>query len=278
MPLPFTRVLQLSNPLMTGDDVFMMQKMLARAVSNVPASRNYDDATAAAVAAFKAEYALSPADNVFDAGAAALLLTNFSADGYVDDGVPPVQKGFLYKVLVPVHRNRSIETTATLIAGNGSAIYSFTVRAHGIDAPPAPAWPYFNSCCDGLNQFSSDGMTPTGLILFDLNSPEDNSTEFGPYPVNRAVQGIEGNAEWLIPSIRDGILMHTGDWADYSPWRPGMPMPNSLGCLHAYPDSIYSVWQLLTRELGVQVRPNTNGQLPYPYQPQGLLSIFCVDC
>jgi len=184
----------------------------------------------------------------------------------------------LYKVLVPVHRNRSIESTASLIAANGSVVYSFTVRAHGIDAPPAPAWPYFNSCCDGLNPFSGDGNTPTGLIEFDLNSPEDDPLEFGPYPVNRAVQGLEGNAGWLIPGIRDGILLHTGGWQNVSSWHPGLPMPNSLGCVHAYPESIYTVWQILTNDLGVAVRPNTDGQLPYPYKPQGLLSIECVDC
>jgi hypothetical protein len=42
-----------------------------------------------------------------------------------------------------VHRNRSIETTAHLIAGNGSTVYSFTARLHGIDVP-AGAWPAFN--------------------------------------------------------------------------------------------------------------------------------------
>jgi len=48
--------------------------------------------------------------------------------------------------------------------------------------------------------------------------------------------------------------------------------------VHAYPESIYTVWQILTNDLGVAVRPNTDGQLPYPYKPQGLLSIECVDC
>jgi hypothetical protein len=78
---------------------------------------------------------------------------------------------------------------------------------------------------------------------------------YGPYPVNRAVQGIsvsaaqssvarststatandsgtavllflQGNAAWLIPNIRDGILMHTGEWPG---WTPPMAMPNSAG-------------------------------------------------
>ena len=121
--------------------------------------------------------------------------------------------------------------------------------------------------------FSSDGNTPTGLMLFDLNSPEDDPKSFGPYPVNRAVQGIMGNSRFLVPGIRNGILMHTGEWPG---WRPPMDMPNSEGCVHAWPHSIDTIWQLLVK-LGVQVRPNTDGKLPYPYQPQGILSVELVD-
>lgn len=154
---------------------------------------------------------------------------------------------------------------------------------------------------------SGDGNTPTGLIEFDLNSPEDDPQLFGPYPVNRAVQvcadarlaaapgavhaaartnmlprtcgggggaqGIRGNAAWLIPNIRDGILMHTGAWPG---WAPPMVMPNSEGCIHAWPASIERVWHTLVG-LGVQVRPNTDGKLPYPYKPQGLLSVALID-
>jgi hypothetical protein len=53
-------------------------------------------------------------------------------------------------------------------------------------------------------------------------------------------------------------------------------MPNSEGCIHSWPQNIYNVWQLLL-SLGVQVRNNTNGALPYPYKPQGLLSVELVD-
>ena len=35
-------------------------------------------------------------------------------------------------------------------------------------------------------------------------------------------------------TIRGGILMHTGEWANYSDWQPPLPMPNSLGCIHAW--------------------------------------------
>ena len=100
---------------------------------------------------------------------------------------------------------------------------------------------------------------------FDLNSPESDPKEYGcdprscilagvsaletclsrvslslrsPYPVNRAVAGLRGNAAWLMKNdastIRGGILMHTGEWANYSDWQPPLPMPNSLGCIHAW--------------------------------------------
>jgi hypothetical protein len=52
-------------------------------------------------------------------------------------------------------------------------------------------------------------------------------------------------------------------------------MPNSHGCIHGHPDDIKAVWQLLV-ELGVVVRNNTDGALPYPYKPQGLLSVELI--
>jgi hypothetical protein len=54
-----------------------------------------------------------------------------------------------------------------------------------------------------------------GLMTFDLNSPENDPVDFGPYPVNRAVQGLKGNAFIVISNIRDGILLHTGEWPNW---------------------------------------------------------------
>jgi hypothetical protein len=36
------------------------------------------------------------------------------------------------------------------------------------------------------------------------------------------------------------------------------------------------IWQILVH-LGVEVRNNTFGKLPYPYKPQGLISIEQID-
>lgn len=60
------------------------------------------------------------------------------------------------------------------------------------------------------------GATPTGLTELDLNSPEDEPALFGPYPVNRATVGLQGNAKILqtgtTDAPRNGILIHTGNW------------------------------------------------------------------
>ena len=174
---------------------------------------------------------------------------------------------------MPVHRNRSRETNATLFDAHNNAIFSFRVRAHGVEPAGALPWPDYSSASFGRNQFSPDGNTPTGLILFDLNSPEPNATLYGPYPVNRAVQGLQGNAKFLIPAVRDGILLHTGNWPG---WTPAHSFPNSEGCIHTAPTTVHRVWQTLAG-MGVQVRDNPFGKLPYPYKPQGLLSIELVD-
>jgi hypothetical protein len=184
------------------------------------------------------------------------VLAHLSSDGFVDDGRPAGQiqwpgrnYTYKYKVMIPVHRNRSVETVATLLDGANNELLQFTVRAHGHDVTTAgqgtaTAWPDFSDdrCppdvyaakqgCVGLNAFSSDGATPTGLYELDLNSPEPASDErfYGPYPVNRFVRGLVGNARMVVggvavPStgpmhVRSGILMHTGGWANYSDWTP----------------------------------------------------------
>ena len=82
-----------------------------------------------------------------------------------------------------------------------------------------------------------------------------------------------GNAIFLIPNIRNGILLHTGEWAD---WNPSLPMPNSHGCVHAHPEDIQKIWKILVG-LGVKVHENPFGQLPYPYPVQGVVSVEQLD-
>ena len=46
------------------------------------------------------------------------------------------------------------------------------------------------------------------------------------------------------------------------------------GCVHIKA-SVKKIWQTAI-SLGVAVRNNTNGKLPYPYKPQGVVSVFTV--
>lgn len=272
-PSPFTRELTVTSPMMNGTDVIVLQNLIARQKGVfVAQTQYYDPQTAQAVRVFQ-EHSKLPVTGNVDADTAAAVLEYLSYDGYHDDGRPAAELGYLYKVYIPVYRNRSIETNATLYAGNGTELFKFRVRAHGCEPDGCQSWPDFNNTNYGLNMFSSDGDTPTGLMEFDLNSPEPEPQLYGPYPVNRAVQGLLGNALFLVPNIRDGILLHTGEWPN---WNPPQNMPNSEGCVHSWPQNIDTIWQTLIG-LGVQVRPNPFGVLPYPYIPQGLLSIEQID-
>jgi len=275
-PAPFGRQLKLQSPPLKGNDVVIMQNLIARSkhVAAYPFTGNFDQATETALKQFQ-QGEMSPVPGtlgLFDDVTANLLINKFMSDGYKDDG--KILPGYLYKVHVPVYRNRSIETTATLYNANMTVLRRWTARSRGQSDSQGRA----------INQLSGSGETPTGLMAFDLNSPEDDPKSFGPYPVNRAVTGIKGNAgiHWqingtttgyLISNIRNGILMHTGMWDG---WTPDKPMPNSHGCIHCHPTDIEAIWHLLVG-LGVKVNTNTFGKLPYPFKPQGLLSVEQMD-
>jgi len=111
---------------------------------------------------------------------------------------------------------------------------NFTAKLHGYrDDGSSRPWPDYGDNDYGLNEFSSGGSTPTGLMELDLNTPENNPKAYGPYPVNRVVRGKLGNGLLMLPNIRDGILIHTGEWPG---WKVGMEMPNSAGCIHIPPN------------------------------------------
>jgi hypothetical protein len=284
-PLPFRRALSVQTPALTGSDVATLQALLAaRAGCAAPPPQTFafDAATSACLASFQQSQGVGAHAGVLDPATAQAVLTVLGLDSYKDDGRAPRETGHLYKVhIILPSSNRSVEATARLLDADGAEIFNFTARLHGASVLPPPAWPNYNSSGSGMNEFTGDGATPTGLAEFDLNSPESDPLSFGPYPVNRAVSGLAGN--WQLVSrnddttLRSGILLHTGEWP--APWAPPQPMPNSLGCIHAWPASIERVWHELVAR-GVEVRNNTNGVLPYPYKSQGLLSIECVgdDC
>lgn len=282
MPLPWTRVLALANPVMQGNDVIIAQNLLKRDIgvsSFFDVTGTYDSATAKAMTTFQETHALE-VSGTLDSNSATMLLQLYSLDGVQDSGFSASSLGYKYKFSIPVHSNRSIETVGTLFDSNNNVMLTFAVRTHGHrDDNGDWGWPDFGSTPPdfGLNQFTSNGNTVTGVVEVDLNSPEPNPQLYGPWPVNRIVRGLKGNALWLLPSIRDGQLVHTGNWTTTEQiWDPlTMDMPNSSGCLHAHPNDVERIYKALV-SIGVVVNANTFSGVNYPYQPQGIAVIYEV--
>lgn len=284
MPLPFTRNLSFND---SGHDVLIMQTLLARSSIasqiNVPQNSLFDMQTQKALILYQQSIqtvetvggVITP--GILDENTANTLLDCCQCDHYVDAGLPAIQYGsqFKYKFLFTVSNNRSVETQGVLLDQNNKQMLTFHARLHGIDVNHT-IWPAYSNTV-GLNPLSSNGNTPTGLALIDLNSPEtgpDAQEYYGQYPINRIVAGLSGNMALLLPSIRTGLLLHTGEWPN---WQPTDPMPNSDGCIHIHPTEVKTIADILINQLGVEMRVNSNGTLPYPYSPQGLISIQQFD-
>ncbi len=197
MPAPFTRELKLTTPYMTGNDVIIAQNLLNRdsaVKSKLTANGIYDQASADATSYFQASKSFK-ATGILDDKTAQSLLDDHTNDNYKDNGFTAGSKGYLYKFHIPVHNNRSIETYATLFDKDNNELLKFRVRTHGKrnDGTSAP-WPDFGTGDVGYTQFGSSGNTVTGLVEIDLNSPEPDPDVYGPWPVNRIVRGLDGNA------------------------------------------------------------------------------------
>lgn len=272
MPPPFTRSLKLSDPYMSGNDVLIAQNLLKREpeIKSIPTNGKYDEATAQGCASFQATHGLK-ATGTLDSVTAQLLLDLDTADGFKDTGFTAASMGYLYKFHIPVQTNRSIETYATLYDKDNNEMLKFRVRTHGNRGDgTTSAWPDFGNGDVGLTQFASSGNTVTGLVEIDLNSPEPNPDLYGPYPINRIVRGLGGNAAFMLPNIRDGLLIHTGNWSTATQaWDSTMDMPNSSGCIHAHPEDVQKIYNILL-SLGVKVNDNTYSGKNYPYKAQGV--------
>jgi len=271
---PFTRALSSQSPMLRGNDVLIAQTLLARSpfVVGLEADGVFGAKSADAVSSFQKGNGL-PVDGTLTAATAGVLLDKHSADGFVDDGQSAESQGYLYKIIVPLHSNRSVEVMAELLAANNTVLHRFRVRGHGEDTGPVKPWPVFNNTNPGRSEFASSGNTPTGLSEVDLNTPEEDPHLYGPYPINRVTTGLVGNAKLLMPGIRTGILLHTGEWPG---WTPDQDMPNSAGCIHAHPTDIDTIAKILSAE-GVEIRKNPDHGGAYPYKPQGLIAVQLVD-
>jgi len=279
MPPPFTRELSLTVPAMTGNDVIIAQTLLKRDAavgSTLAVTGTFDKDTEAATVAFQTANSLK-GTGILDSSSASVLITKYEADGYKDTGFTAASMGYMYKVHIPVHSNRSIETDATLYDKDNNVLLTFRVRTHGHRIEGTQAWPDYGNGDVGLNQFTSSGNTVTGLVEIDLNTPEPDPAVYGPWPVNRIVRGLDGNAATLLPNIRDGLLIHTGNWTtDEVDWNPTMDMPNSSGCIHGHPSDVEKIYTIL-EGLGVTANENTFSGKNYPYTPQGIAVIELID-
>jgi len=280
MPAPFTRELYVTSPKMTGNDVIIAQNLLKRdkAVDpNLATDGVYGQDSAKATAAFQSNNGL-PSTGTLDSASAQKLLDLYTDDKVTDTGFTAASMGYMYKVHIPVHNNRSVETYSTLYDKNNKVLLKFKTRTHGHrDSGSSAPWPDYGVQDVGYTQFGSSGNTVTGLVEIDLNSPEPDPQVYGPWPVNRIVRGLEGNAQFMLPNIRDGLLIHTGNWTTEDvQWKPSHAMPDSSGCVHAHPEDVERIYKLLL-EQGVKVNDNTFSGKNYPYKPQGVAVIELID-
>lgn len=280
MPLPFYRELTVTTPEETGNDVLIAQTLLSRdpAVTDLVIDGVYGTGSAQATSLFQQDHGLK-GTGILDAVSAQTLLDAYSADNYKDTGFSAASMGYLYKFHVPMHANRSIETIATLYDKDNNVVLTFKTRQHGHrDDGTAEAWPDYGDGGVGLNQFTSNGNTLTGLVEIDLNSPEPDPQTYGPWPVNRVVRGLDGNALLMLPNIRDGVLIHTGNWTteEHGTWTEEQEMPNSSGCLHAHPMDIERIYKALL-DLGVVVHDNPFSGKNYSYHAQGVGVFEMID-
>lgn len=160
MPLPWKRELFYSpqEPL-SGSDVYILQNLVNRDAAvrgRLPVTSVFDADTYAAVRAFQLHHRL-PVTGIFDEATADELLACCSRDGVTDSGFTASSRGcvllwcccgcccfvgfgfdgwvlsggrcrYKYKINLPVHANRSIETMATLYDAVGNKVMSFRAR------------------------------------------------------------------------------------------------------------------------------------------------------
>ena len=192
LPAPFSRVLNFTAGQewqLNGSDVLVAQHLMRRSPFARPVdsccSGVYDEDTANVVEAIQNGANLTNVTpGSIGVETARYLLETHTYDGYFDNGRSAREQGYLFKIIVPVHANRSIESTAQLLDADNKLLFSFPARAHGHDVlpngqPDDRPWPDYDNENAGLNEFSPDGATPTGLSQVDLNSPEDDPKLFG---------------------------------------------------------------------------------------------------
>ena len=160
LPAPFSTP-SLSPTIGTHADVALLQYLLHRYTPSKCAWQDggiYDALTTSCVREFQQNSIYHKPRRLghVDYVTAQSLLTDYIDDQYHDDGKSARSQGYLYKILIPVHHNRSIETTATFLDGDNNVVFTFPVRAKGHVSDGCgrslpEVWPNFNNSGDGLN-------------------------------------------------------------------------------------------------------------------------------
>jgi hypothetical protein len=167
VPFPFTRVLSLGD---TGNDVWVLQGLLRRSTLDLELTGKFDRPTAEALVNFQTAHHM-PGTGTLEAEDARRVLFELSHDSWVDPMLPS-DGSWQYKIAVTITPNRALESRGLLLDGKNTILHSFPVRLHGHSIPATKEdWPAFDSESVGVNQFTSNGNTPTGLGWLDFNTP-----------------------------------------------------------------------------------------------------------
>lgn len=159
-PLPFTRELSVKTPLMEGSDVYILQNLLARFAS-VNVTRKFDASTSNALKAYQSANSLLINGKLDENTANSIMKSKLIKDNFKYTGFTAASMGYQYLIHIPVRSNRSIETIGTLYDANGKQMMTFHARLHGVKAAGIGHW-CESSNVGSINQFSSNGDTPTG--------------------------------------------------------------------------------------------------------------------
>jgi len=148
MPLPWTRELKLTNPVMTGNDILIASTLMSRCDCwplDVSPSFAYTFAISSAVKQFQTHLHLSP-DGIFGPVTANRTLMNFSYDRFDNNQIKASQYNAKYKIFIPVYDDslRNIQTIGHLMDADNKILLSFETRTHGQSNPPTQVWPNYN--------------------------------------------------------------------------------------------------------------------------------------
>jgi len=130
------------------------------------------------------------------------------------------------------------------------------------------------------NDLSENGATPSGLMTVDFVVPNIDTGGFGPFPINKAMRGLKGNAAMHFtldgvsrifhPGVRNGVYFHTGYWKQWT--SVTQTMPESHGCVHVHPAGIKHLWDTFTY---YGIKPTD--MYHEPLQERGLISIEVIE-